>query len=552
MKKNLIAVLLIIALGIVCYANSLPNDFVWDDGQLIKDNLFIRSLNHLPQIFTTDLHHFSFEGSNFYRPIQTISYLLDYQLWKLRPFGYHLTNLILHLISAILLYFLIKKIFSQGKLALITALLFVASPLNTQAVSYISGRADSLAALFIIAAFLLYLYQRRGWSLLCFIFAGLSKETALVFPLLLIIYELIFDKKLKNTIPYCLISIGFIILRLSVLKFDLRTGSLITESLGVRAITLSRALVSYLRLLVWPVNLHMQYQVPFIRSIFNVPAALSIILLISLIAAIFISYKKSKIVFFGLTWFFITLLPVSNILIPVNAVLAEHWLYMPAIGIFLIFSHSLLNLSKRSKPLLVTCSLFLVTILCFYSWFTIARNKDWSDRITLYQATIKFAPGSAQAHYNLANAYSDLGRNQEAIAEYQRTIEIEPRYAAAHNNLASAYLAIGDYRNAILEYIAALRITPDLKEAYNNLGYAYNNLGMNNEAIVVLNKAISIEPSFAVAYNNLGNAYLGKKDVDQAVNYWQKSLELSPGYRAAKVNLENAQSYREKLKPDSN
>ena len=198
MKKQRIIVLVFL-LGIGLYANTFGNSFVWDDELLVIRNGYIKDWSHFPEIFKINLFHSISRKGNYYRPLQSLSLLFDYSLWGLRPFGYHLTNVLLHIANAVIIYFLIGMISRSRRISLLTALLFLVHPIHTQAVTYISGRADPLAAFFFLLAFYLYvksvalnkLAPYLG-SLLFFLLALLSKEAALIFPLTLLLYEFSF------------------------------------------------------------------------------------------------------------------------------------------------------------------------------------------------------------------------------------------------------------------------------------------------------------------------------------------------------------------------
>ena len=202
MKFSWLAVGLIIILGLIAYANSFSNPFMWDDENLIVTNPYIKNIQLVKNLFTKDLA-FGTQFSNFYRPLQSLSFELDYYLWGLNPFGFHLTNLLLHIACALVIYFLFCLIFPAAKsIGLITALLFLVHPIQTEAVTYISGRADPQASLFMLLSIFFYIKhslktrpKNRPYllaSVVCFILALLSKETALILPLLILLFELCF------------------------------------------------------------------------------------------------------------------------------------------------------------------------------------------------------------------------------------------------------------------------------------------------------------------------------------------------------------------------
>jgi len=200
-KFLLISLALIIFTGILTYANSLQGQFLWDDESLVQYNPYIKNWSYLQKIFTSRLGSMAKEAGAFYRPVQTFTYLLDYSVWRLDVFGYHCVNMAWHILVALSIFCLIQVLFQKGKLSLLTALLFVTHPIHTEAVSYISGRADSLVSFFMILSYILYLKhdQKRGVMFtgamtMSYILALLSKEISLVLPLLIWMYHYTFKK----------------------------------------------------------------------------------------------------------------------------------------------------------------------------------------------------------------------------------------------------------------------------------------------------------------------------------------------------------------------
>ncbi len=391
MKFSWIAVGLIVILGIIVYANSFSNPFIWDDENLIVTNPYIKNIRLIKNLFTKDLA-FGTQFSNFYRPLQSLSFELDYYLWGLNPFGFHLTNLLLHIACALLVYFLFALIFPHLlSIPLITALLFLVHPIQTEAVTYISGRADPLVSLFILLSIFFYVKhsvvaqftcarkgigQKAGFgsingattsnlskrvylsaSVLSFILALLSKETALILLLLILLYDVSFSKdrlrfrdkfKFRYSL-FLLVALIYILLRMTVLNFLNRPLFLSNTGLYFRMLTSAKTFSLYLGLLISPLHLHMERSVPFVSSILDKGVLPSLILLIFLGILIVRSYRFSKVCFFAGVWFFLNLVPVSNI-VPLNANMAEHWLYLPSIGFFLLIAFGLERLARKAKP----------------------------------------------------------------------------------------------------------------------------------------------------------------------------------------------------------
>ncbi|HQP11123.1 MAG TPA: hypothetical protein PKV41_07065, partial [Candidatus Omnitrophota bacterium] len=230
-KKNVFwSVILIVVLGFAVYAGSIPGEFIWDDEHLVSDNLYIRDWSNLPKFFTEGMAAGADAPTlySFYRPVQMITYALDYSVWKLDPRGYHFTNIILHVLAALAVFWLITILYKNLGLALLTSLFFVVHPVHTEAVSYIAGRADSLSVLFMLGCFIFYIKAlasdkkvHYALMILSYTLAILSKELSLILPILLLLYHYAFKQQIKSKVflPVLTINIVYIILRMTALGF---------------------------------------------------------------------------------------------------------------------------------------------------------------------------------------------------------------------------------------------------------------------------------------------------------------------------------------------
>lgn len=453
-KYFLIAVFLIIILGAVVYYGSLNGQFVLDDYYNIKYNGYIQSWPYLPALFLTDIGA-KVAGATYsmYRPVQMLTYMLDYSLWKLNPVGYHLTNIILHILAALTICWLVNLLFNDRILSLLTASLFVIHPIHTEAVCYMSGRADPLALIFMMLTFIFYIKQKISDSDLLYTLmiasyslALLSREGSFIVLALLVLYDYTFKEKprLKGLLSLAGVTVLYFILRTAI------SGSLAYSSYGT--VLLQRiqwafaALASYVRLLLLPFNLHMEYGAqpgPFCGG--AVLAGSVLLLLLATLALL--ARKNNKLVFFSISWFLITLVPVSNIY-PINAYMAERWLYMPSIGFFLILAGSI-NSLLRDKRSFILGAVMLAALMLFYSHLTIEQNKYWKDPVEFYKKTLLYSPGNPVLLTNLGFEYIEKGMYDEAVSLYKKIIAAEPDNARAYNNLAVAYYQKKQYDMAI-------------------------------------------------------------------------------------------------------
>lgn len=545
---------LIILMAVLLYRNTFQNEFVWDDCFLIVDNLYIRSIEFLPDIFTTDLHRFGLERSNFFRPLQTISYMADYAIAKYNLWPYHLTNLLLHLATGILIYFVALKLCKNDIISFLTSFFFVAHPVQTETVTYLSDRADLLAAIFIFGGFLSFLhyYSKPRPSLFfslnfCFILALLSKELALIFPFLIFIWAKFYaHKKSGSNLKAAYFSIAstsiiYIILRLSFLRFRGDTlGLTANEVFSVRFLTMLKALWRYFALLIFPRHLHMERNFPWVRDLTDPAMWAGVAIIVASIILAKQTFRRQKYISFAVLFFYISLFPVLNI-IPVNAIMSEHWLYLPSFSFALILAFFMFQLYQSRfiwiKPVL---SLILTANFSFYAYKVITRNAEWRDEETLFCATLRYQPKSSRVHYNLGNVYVLRGEYKRAIEKYKEALRLKPNYAVAWNNLGLAYYRLGKINLAIPQYHQALNHQPKLASAHNNLGLALGKKGKLEAAKKEYEKAIQYDANYADPHNGLGVYYAKERKWKKAIFHFQEALRIKPDLSDAANNLKRA------------
>ncbi|MFH0796590.1 MAG: glycosyltransferase family 39 protein, partial [Candidatus Omnitrophota bacterium] len=266
--NNFVIFLILFAVSLLVYGNSLHSPFIWDDPYLILDNHFVQSFRYLPEIFKHHLYYSTAGSSNFYRPLQTLFLTFDYALWKTNPFGYHLTSLLFHLLTAWAIFLIIELLFGKRTPAFLVSLLFLVHPVNSTVVDYIASRADSQAAAFVLLSFLFFFYhilRRKNLtyylsSLLFFILALFSKEMAIILPFLILagLYSVKRERLFYlKTVPFFVLAAIYSTLRLTVLNFS----NLYSEgvpNLYLRLLTFSHSFVRLLGLIFFPLPIHIE------------------------------------------------------------------------------------------------------------------------------------------------------------------------------------------------------------------------------------------------------------------------------------------------------
>ena len=539
------AFLLLATLCSLAYANTLFHGFVWDDRLLVVENPAIRSPAAVFRCFVSG--PFSRAGGDFYRPLQILSYAADCSLWGLNPFGYHLTNVLLHLANSLLLFSLFAAVTGNRRTALAAAALFAAHPINTEAVAYVAGRADLLAAFFMFGALLCICGGRpdhtacappsRAWCAAgLFALALLSKEGAIVLPVLALL---------------CLASAGrrggrdslavAILFAVAALYLGARV-SLRAAGFGHppsnpypfawRFFTSFKVALAYLGLLALPCRLTMERIVHIETSPLS-PTVLLPLAVILLAAALSASaWRRSRPASFGAAWFFAALLPYLN-WFPLNAEMAEHWLYVPAAGVFLLAAIVSAPAWERRRAPAVACLLVLACLVCL----TVRRNADWRDEERIYTRTARLSPGSPRARYNFGNIYLAKGMFREAADEYRASLILKPGDSACRRNLGNALLGLGRTGDAIEELEKAAAIDPSSADTHARLGAAYGMAGKNEEAVRALHAALRLDPASARAHNNLASVYTNQGRFAEAREEYMQALALDPGLIEARFNL---------------
>jgi tetratricopeptide (TPR) repeat protein len=538
----LLPIILIAACGFLVCANSLNGAFIWDDEGLIKDNIYIKSFSHLPAVFSRNIEAGIEGNSAFYRPLSIFSFMVDYSLWKLNPLGYHFVNTLLHVLVGLCLYWLVNVLFKDRLSSFLTAIIFLLHPVHTETVFYISDRPDLLAVFFMLLCFIFYLKhleQRKVrtyiFTVLTTVFALLSKESGVLIPLILLLYHFSFKKKLKYGAYFSVAGITFlyVLLKITLLKSSLTQGEWIF-SIFSRVPGFFVAITSYFRLLLLPFNLHMEYGQKIFPWI-HPKAILGMVISVGLLTYAFKKRKEKKLVFFSILWFFLALLPVSNIY-PLAFYMAEHWLYLPSIGVFLILGRvisRLYRIDKYRKGVVAVTACLLV----FYAVLTVKQADYWKEPIAFYKRTLKYAPNSARVYNNLGLAYKEKGENENAIAAYSKAIDLDSKDVYAYNNLGVIYADMGKKWEAENLYERAVELEPQFVEAYNNLGALYKDNGREKEALRLLKRAIEINPEFEGAYVNLGIMLRKMGRYGEAIALYKKAIGINPVYAKAYYNL---------------
>ncbi|HAX47642.1 MAG TPA: tetratricopeptide repeat protein [Ignavibacteria bacterium] len=551
-KRSYLILLTIIILGVFSYSSNLNNSFTnWDDEEMLVNNQDVRSLSpgNIYNIFT-NYHH------SHYHPLVNISYAIEYHFFGLKPFVYHFTNLLFHILNTILVYFVLLKLFRNNFVAALAALLFVVHPLHVESVAWITERKDMLYSFFFLLALLFYLKNKQSKSkrsdlyiYLFFILACLSKAPAVVFPVVLVLVDYVQNSKItfddiKQKAPLIMISIIFGIINIMAQYQQAVPGSVLEiPQLGIfdKILIVFYDYCFYIYKTLVPVNLSPFYPFPNTETM-SLPVVFWLAPFITGLIAyvVYLSRKLNTVFVFGILFYTITILPVLQIVPVGRAITADRFAYIPLIGLLLIFSFLIFMLYDKyikiafyRKAVIAVLSLLLITL----AYLSRLQNMVWENSMTLYTEMIKQSPDNPIGYNNRGTLYLNDKKIAEAERDFLSAIKCNSRYAAAYNNMGMVLSSRTQYDKAIEYFKKATELNGNYAEAYFNEGFAFYNKNEIEKAIEFYKKAISVDPNFAIAYNNLGKAYGMREQNAEAIFNFSKAVEIDPEYSTARFNL---------------
>jgi tetratricopeptide (TPR) repeat protein len=584
----------IIAAGICAYYNSFQGPFVFDDVGNILENSTIHQVWPIWKTLSPPR-----EPGITWRPIFNLSLAVNYSLGNTRVWGYHALNLAIHILAALTLFGIVRRTLSCPQLrerfgatadwiALAVAVLWTVHPLQTEAVTYITQRCESLMGLF----YLLTLYgfirgvqskSPAGWfsfsAAACFLGMA-TKEVMVTAPAIVLLYDRTFvggnvrEAWIRHRRLYLGLACSWLLLAYLMIGLPSRSiGFDAGISWWSYALTECRVIVQYLRLAVWPHPLVFDYgdYLP----IRHLAALASYALILAVVVAVVLfELKRHPAVGFLGAWFLVILAPTSSVVPISGSPMAEHRMYLSLAAVVTLIVLAAFAIGERGFTKRLGIVVGCVGVGCVavtLTFLTVQRNHDYRSELGIWQDTVANRPNNpraqsglglalmgdgklpealahfqqalsirpdyAEAHYNLGLAADQLGRTTEAIGHYERALRIQLDYAAAHNNLGADLMRLGRLQEGIAHYEQALRIRPDYAAALNNLGLAMVQQGRLKEAIADYDQALRIDPDYADAHNNLGIALVRLGRAPEAIEQYQQALRIKPGFAVAHNNL---------------
>lgn len=561
---------LIVFVGAVVYANSLQNGFTFDDGPLVVHNPLVVKMD-MGAIFTSAYWPNQPE-LGLYRPLTTWSYAINCWVLGEGAWGFHAVNVVLHLVNALLVFLGMRKIFERT-IAGMCAFIFLLHPLQTEAINSVVGRAELLAAFWMLVAWCVFLYD-AGWRRWCLvavaIFLGcLCKEHAVTMVGIVAVAAFVgvshinsdkndvretfsvmgarFFQESLGGVLLCVGAVGlFLMMRYAVVGGVLLPSqpAFVDNPLAhvdswARRFTALSVIWKYAQLMVWSGGLSADYSyqaVPIVSSLWTVSVlgGLSLFFLLQLLIVSAVRGHSPPVWGVIGAWWLLPVLPVSNLWFPIGTVMAERLMYVPMVG-FAVLGGLGFWVMKAKWPRYT----WVITVILLIGWtkLTVQRNADWYSDETLFASAVEVAPQSAKAHFNLGNAVRDRGDLQGALPHYHRALWIYPQYAEVSYNIGVIQQALGHMDDALTAYQNVLSVDSTHVNAWTNAGILFAEKGWPDKAIEAFERAQEFAPGRKDVRFNYGLTLQRLDRLDEAKGIFHQLLEEDSQNEDVAINL---------------
>ncbi|MEI6702989.1 MAG: tetratricopeptide repeat protein [Deltaproteobacteria bacterium] len=562
MRSLLLINLVLIAITLAVYWQVGDHEFLEFD-----DNVNVTGNSHVATGITGSNIIWAFtavHGANWH-PLTWLSHQLDAQLYGMDPRGHHLTSVVIHTVSAVVLLLLLFRLTGSLWQSAFVAALFALHPSHVESVAWVAERKDVLSAFFCFLTLLIYTEYVRNQkpatymlTLAAFVLGLMSKPMLVTLPVVMLLLDFWpldrFSPKEQEPVRHQLLDMNS--QRISLLKekipffacsllsaaitiYAQRTGGAMSNldamSFGLRIENAIVAYGKYIGQTLWPHDLAIIYPMPSSYPLWQTTGALLVLVLAS--AAAILVRRRHPYLLTGWFWFLATLIPVIGLIQVGIQSMADRYMYIPQTGLFIMAAWGVPAVSRNLPYRQYILGLLAGAVMIASTALTWHQLGYWRTNLTLFQHAIDVTSGNFTAHGNVGLSLFNKGDIGGAIREYQRVIAIKPNDAKAHNNLGLALAAIGVLDGAIREYQLALSINPNFPEAHNCLGNALAKKGDLDAAVREYQQALAINPNFPEAHNNLGFALFNKGDLDAAIREYQQALAINPNFSQAQNNL---------------
>jgi protein O-mannosyl-transferase len=538
-KKKIIIYIVLTIVTLAVYWQVNQYDFV-----IIDDPMYITENHHIQSGFTVEglAWAFGIRSAAFWHPLTWLSFILDYQLYGLNAGGYHITNIILHIMSVMLLFWLFIRMTGTIWPGAFVAAFFALHPLHVESVAWVTERKDVLCAFFWMLTLCLYVYytekpliKKYLFVLLSFVLALMSKSMAVTLPAVMILIDYwplsrfqnrleskkgdLFLWQLKEKTPFFLLSVIF-----SIITFNAQKGLSVDYPAFTLNSRIANAMVSFVVYpgkLLWPYDMTFFYPFTNQYPVWQIVATVVIIVFISI--TVIVMAEKAPPLFVGWLWYVVTIAPVIGIIQVSSQAMADRYIYLPSIGISIMMAWGVpllfRNKNIRQKILFPVAIAFLA-VLALVTW---KQCGYWKNSFELLNHALQIRNDVFIVHDCLGLALSAEGKNQEAIDHFNQALRLKPDYANAFCNRGIAYIHSGQYKDAIQDLNEAIRLKPNHISAYYNRAVGYSQIGRYDLAVRDYSESLHLKSDYADAYNNrgaiylnLGNNELGCRDAQRA------------------------------------
>jgi tetratricopeptide (TPR) repeat protein len=535
-RNILVWVTTAVVMTLLVYFPNFSAEFVnWDDAEYVYENILIRKWEHFGQLLTTPV-------AGNYHPLTMITLALNYAVGGDAPFGYHLVNIILHLINVILVFHFIYLLADKKwEIALVTAVLFGVHPMHVESVAWVSERKDVLYALFFMFSLIYYLkyllHTQRKYIIVAFVFfvfSLFSKPAAVVLPVILLIIDWYRSRGIfkwsviLEKIPFFIAAVLFGLFTLKVQYDRGAVGELDMFSWTDKFFFANYGLMEYLGRIFMPINLATFYPFPPINE--PIPTVYHIAPFIVLAVAAFTiwwSRKRGKVLAFGMLFFLINLILVLQWLSVGSAVMADRYTYIAYIGLFFIIGYAYYSIIQKSKKYQIPAHVVMAIYILAMAYLGHQQTKTWENSNTLWSRAIEVWP-SARAYTNRGGWLRKQGQLDQAMEDYNKGAKLDISDGELFVNRANIYFEKGQYDLALQDYNRSIKLKPDNASAFANRAAVYSRQGKYDLAIQDLNQAEIINPNHFVTYLNRAITYEAMDRYEDALKDYTTYLYYRP------------------------
>jgi len=580
-----VLVSLVLLVTFLAYSGTLWFKFVYDDRGQILANIQVHYWRFVPHYFIERVWSFAYPGipGNYYRPLFLLFLLLNYKIFGPYPAGWHLVSVTAQVGVTYFVYLVVRRLTGDFKTALIAALIFGLDPVHIESVAWISGVTDPLVALFLLPSFLCYLNwrdrttHRRQWlaaALALYGLATLSKETALILPIVVFVYEWIWQAEaekasrlrsaferartsLVRVVPFVLLTLVYLVARWHAIGGLGHT--MMPLSISTIIFTWPQLLLFYFRHLVWPFNLSVFYDVPYIKTpgfeSFFLP--LAVLVALGLLAWVLLrrlgktSPSDRRLVAFACAWILIPFIPLLDLsVLPVGEIAHDRYLYLPSIGFAMLVAMAVRRIRIGKLRLFGVPAMQASTVLLLALVFGIStplQDRYWANDLVLYGRGVEQTPQNKLARTNLGNAMGEEGRYAQSIALYRQVLAQDPNFWLAVYNMGYTSYRMGNLPQAEKYFERAIAINGVDSDEYFYLGLTWLKLGRVNEAEKAVRQALRLQPEGFAYHFAMGMILKLKGNLPGAMAEFKHELRNFPGETGAQQQIVALRTEMEKV-----